>query len=247
MPLIRSDARAAYFAHCPKAGGTSVEMFLIDNYPQTELYDGDWHSRRLAGERRDPAFDCSPQHLTWADAQGQLSVEPDLVFGIVRDPVKRMISEYKFQRMYRKRLFWLTRLGFSTWLHVVLAAARRDPYVLDNHLRPQVAFLPEHAQWFKLEDGLDPVRDAVVACLGLGQGMSDIPHSLKGASPGQAVRPARADLALITQAFAADYDRFGYARPDLSSAPDDGRGLLRQAVAACLSPVLCGLYRAQKL
>ena len=140
------------------------------------------------------------------------------------------MSEYRYQRKLRRgtrlgRL--LARLPFSLWLRLMLHMARTNPYVFDNHFRPQCDFVPDGAAVFRLEDGLDRVgswlathADATTPRLPRLLSSGDVSPSL-----------ADRDQALIAAVFANDYVRFGYPMPT------DGKTArpLWDPVAWCLS------------
>lgn len=249
MPSLTLDGRLIYFAHCPKAGGTSVERFMTARWEAAVgLLGWGWDRAwfRQGGERAG-GIPSSPQHYVWTDAARVLPRTPDHVFAVVRDPVARMISEYRYQKT--ERLVGpfgrpLRALSFSTWLRVMLVLARRNPYTHDNHFRPQSAFLPETGVTvFRLEDGLEPVGDWLCGLLGGRRGAAAFPHDLKTADAAVEVRPSRQDLELIVRTYATDYRRFGYALPDLSAAPDDPHAAGRARLARALAPAIDRLYR----
>jgi hypothetical protein len=98
----------------------------------------------------------------------------DAWFAVLRDPVDRLVSEYRFRLRRRAGLHALDpriwfghwpvkldgrnrRMSFADWVDAVFAACRRDPCVNDNHIRPQADFVCEGMTLFAFEDGLDPV------------------------------------------------------------------------------------------
>lgn len=215
MPSLSLPDRFIWFAHCPKAGGTSVEQIMVAAWGKSvghlhwgwDLWwrDGGW---RLA----DPP--SSPQHLTWEDACRVLPRTPDAVFALVRDPVARMASEHRWQRRGRrgtrsgKALAWLP---FPVWLRLMLAVRDRNPHAFDNHFRPQCDFVPEGAAIFRLEEGLEPVLDWLKRATG-NPALPDLPpHALP---TGKSAPMTARDKALISQVFEVDYFRFGYSPPD---------------------------------
>lgn len=248
MPVLPTQTGLLYFAHVPKTGGTSVEEYLIENYGPLDLIDRGWHEARLRGERAGGQFACSDQHLIWQDALACLPRTPEKVFGIVRDPVARLKSEYQFQIRFRPHLRWLTRLGFSAWLAAMLGAAQRDPYICDNHIRPQSDFLPDSAKVFRLEDGLDALPAWIAEHWGTPKTAAQIHHSQK--APGGQVKPIvpmRRDLTLIKAFYAADYARFGYPTPDLATAPVAPLVQIPARLAGLTAPWLVRAYRANSI
>ena len=243
MPSLTLSDRLIWFAHCPKAGGTSVEQFMVARWGAAvghlhwgwDLWwrDGGW---RVA----DPPN--SPQHLIWRDAADALPRPPDAVFALVRDPANRIASEYRWQGSGRRgtRLGKaLARLPFSIWLRLMLAVAARNPHAFDNHLRPQSDFVPDTACVFRLEDGLDPVLDW------LAEETGETPKETMGHAIATA-RPTRIgpkEAGRIAEAFAADYTRFGY----VPMAPPPGTVDLMDGLARGLAPCLAWLERRGRL
>ncbi len=215
MPSLSLPDRLIWFAHCPKAGGTSVEQFMVARWgPAVGHLHWGWDLwwRRGGWRVADPPN--SPQHLTWRDALQQLPDAPDTVFAVVRDPVARMASEYRWQRHGRRGTRMgklLSYLPFSVWLRLMLAAADRNPHSFDNHFRPQDDFVPETARVFRLEDGLDVVAVWLAEMAGEplepGEGF---PHML---STRERTAITEDDCALIGAVYAADFTRFGYSLP----------------------------------
>ena len=79
---------------------------------------------------------CPPQHFPGPLLERLFRGDDfDYAFIIVRNPVYRMFSEYR----YRRKLEGVTD-GFSEWLDSALEGFKKDPYHLQNHMRPQVEF-----------------------------------------------------------------------------------------------------------
>lgn len=153
----------------------------------------------------------SPQHLIWEDAMVALDTPPDLVFAVVRDPVARLASEHRWQRRGRRA----TRMGkalaflpFGLWLRLMLAVAQRNPHCFDNHLRPQNDFVPNTAQVFRLEDGLEQVVVWLQEVTATTLSEQTMPHAIS--TRGQVSLLHAIDAALIGKIFVEDYQRFGY-------------------------------------
>lgn len=214
MPSLSLGNRLIWFAHCPKAGGTSVEQFMVARWGNAvgHLHWG-WDAwwRRGGWRVADPPN--SPQHLTWADATERLGRMPDVVFAVVRDPAARMASEYRWQRRGRRGTLLgklLAHLPFAIWLRVMLATAERHRHAFDNHLRPQADFVPDHAHVFRLEEGLSALTGWLTEMAGEVVSGDPVPHAIP---TGMGTELAARDLALIGHVFAADYARFGYPCP----------------------------------
>ena len=223
MPSLSLSDRLIWFAHCPKAGGTSVEQAMVATWGQAIGHlqwgwDNWWHQG--GWQMADPPN--SPQHLIWADASVRLPRAPDAAFALVRDPVARITSEYRWQRLAAKKGGRrspragkaLSYLPFSAWLRLMLEVATINPYAFDNHFRPQTEFIPDFARVFRLEDGMEHVRNWL---LDITQTPLAVPlgHALATRSYTQI---SDADAARISDFFAADYARFGYHQPPTVNA-----------------------------
>jgi len=231
MPSLTLPDRLIWFAHCPKAGGTSVEQEMVARWGDAvgHLHWGwDLWWRRGGWRVADPPN--SPQHLIWSDAEAVLPRAPDAVFALVRDPVARIASEYRWQRQGRRGTILgkvLAYLPFSIWLRVMLAAVERHPYAFDNHLRPQGDFIPEDAVVFRLEDGLEKALYWLAETAGATLSAAPTPRAI-ATRAGTRVGPV--DRALIARAYAGDYVRFGYSAPDGICVSDWSDKLARRLV-----------------
>ncbi|MDQ2092093.1 sulfotransferase family 2 domain-containing protein [Marimonas arenosa] len=148
MPLARLGNKLVFFAHIPKTGGTSVETYLRSK-GRLALH----HNR--SGEW----LKCSPQHMQAEVYTAMFGSDFwDHAFAVIRDPVARLQSEYR-HRTRRAAARERDIAPFDIWAPRVLRRALDDPYLLDNHLRPQAEFVCEDTTLFRLEDGLEPVFD----------------------------------------------------------------------------------------
>ncbi len=244
MPSLTLSGQLIWFSHCPKTGGTSVEQFMVARWGDAvgHLHWG-WDTWWRQGGWRLADPPNSPQHLVWEDAVKHLPDRPDVVFAVVRDPVARLASEYRWQRRGRRGTFLgrlLAFLPFSLWLELMLATAAKHPYVFDNHLRPQSDFVPDGARVFHLEDGLHRAVRWLMETVGEPITEEALPHALpSGTKP----RIPAQSQSLIARYFAVDYARFGYRSPPLCH---DRSGLGRLIVAALVPPIVF-LYERGRL
>lgn len=168
MPILRSGTRVVFFSHIPKTGGSSVESYLRSKGSLSFCTD------RSAPE----SLRVTPQHLHRAEIDRLFAPNLfDASFAVLRDPVARLLSEYRWRASkprgtalkrhpgLRRRLSRLhpalrgADLSFDAWVPVIFDAWLADPYVLDNHIRPQAEFVAGCDRLFALEKGLDPVFD----------------------------------------------------------------------------------------
>jgi hypothetical protein len=201
MPLFRFERAIVLFIHVPKTGGSSIEAAL----------------RRMGGR---PALltnttqgyaKCTPQHM---QAEILSSFVPDdfydLRFAVVRDPQSRLVSEFKMRRVGRKKR-GLAPLSFASWVTQTFKRYESNPYVFDNHIRPQTALIPEGTQVFRLEDGLEAALANVASRLDLA--VPKLPRMRQGATDPVAVPATTARK--IAAFYSDDYTRFGYSVPPL--------------------------------
>ncbi len=203
MPIIRVNGMSVLFVHIPKTGGNAITAFLR-NF-------GD-----VTGDKRVPTHsrDFFPTHMHAATIEGLFPANFfDYTFMVVRHPVDRMVSEYRYRVKIRPGRSQFTP-SFSLWLRYALWRAKRDPGFHDGHMRPQTAFEVPGCEVFRYEDGLDKVASRLNALFG-GQA------SLDKKNEGQRikVRVTDKDRARIMQFYRQDFERYGYdlASPQLAN------------------------------
>ncbi|WP_171212793.1 sulfotransferase family 2 domain-containing protein [Ruegeria sp. HKCCA5426] len=124
----------------------------------------------------------------------------DFTFALVRDPRERLISEYKMRKDK-------AQLPFKEWVVSTFGRYQKNPYVYDNHIRPQVEFVTKYTKVFKFEEGLSaPVSEV---CDLVGQELPNMPHKRKSISffPEE----DRELLDLIFDFYREDYEAFNYS------------------------------------
>lgn len=209
MPFFRTAGKTCYFSHIPKTGGTSVEDYLIERFGPLAMLE------RRFNFIPQPERWCqtSPQHIEWKSLQMFLPLELiDAVFTVVRHPIARTESGYHFQIQVEKSV--PPETPFSDWLKTQVRMLKENPFALDNHMRPQVDFVPEGAAVFHLEFGLDPMVPYFDELAGNTDGPRMIGHSNKRKKPKTEApdwaRPSQADIDLLCDLYAEDFERFGY-------------------------------------
>ncbi len=199
MPVYRIGAKNVLFIHIPKTAGMAIGDHLGKAGPAV-------FEERM--KCRGGVFD--PRHQPAAVLEKVFFPEMiDYAFIVVRHPVARLISEYRYQR--RRGPIQLSRFrmfGFDTWLRYTLHRLRSDPDWRAGHFRPQVDFGCFGCEVFKYEDGIDKVMQRIAQVTGV-----DLPDAIppKNVSPQRPVKISRQSLDLIAKAYAADFEAFGYA------------------------------------
>lgn len=212
MPVFTINGKNVLFIHIPKTGGTTVENTLSGFGPMS-LHNRRSHFRdQFAGGLLSPPIPL--QHLHGTYLQRMFDEQHfDLIFTIVRDPVARMISEYRHSRE-RRRLDAM--LPFGSWLRISEAARRIDRSFRSNHLRPQSEFLFGACQVYHYEDGLLHIVNHILRQLDLPK-LRQLSHNRTSLPYPVKVTPA--DTHLIERAFAADYALFSRYRPEAGATP----------------------------
>jgi len=142
MPVLIKDDKFILFIHVPKTGGSFVELFFKHNGYKIAYLDRGLNVPNLNDIRL-----CSPQHMHAPILRETFDLDKfDHIFMSVRHPVKRLLSEY------RMRLDPLYPVDFNDWFTDIFEEYQKNPYVNDNHIRPQHEFWIEGARVFKQED-----------------------------------------------------------------------------------------------
>ncbi len=227
MPLAHWNGKTIGFAHVPKAGGTSVEDYLARRFGPLSISD----INKRSGVARTGLI-VPATHLSKTDLAELLPHDLTYGFAVVRDPVKRLMSEYRYQSKVSR----MSRLGFSTWVRVMLRAATIEPRLYENHIRPQADLVPDSFEVFRLEDGFDKLiskLDDIAECEA-----PDVDVQHLNMRKSEKIHPSRQDIALVKDFYHEDYQRFDYAVPDEADWPNDRFSRPRDWLAALLSPVL---------
>lgn len=209
MPVFKADTQLVLYAHVPKCGGSAVSWYLTERFGSLAFNDSQHTSQPVAARWSR----TSPQHIDRVSLARLFPADFfDAVFTIVRHPVARLISAYHFQHDVEKSI--PEQVGFSEWLVDIEERLAEDPFVFDNHVRPMTDIVPEEAQVFHMEHGLDALVGWFDTLTGRADGPRAIPkinqHGQYGGNGGQKVVPSDSDLGRIAAFYQADFSRFGY-------------------------------------
>lgn len=197
MPVYRIGSKNVLFIHIPKTAGMAVDAHLAGHGPV--VFNERFRTRRdVFGPRHQPAAVLEKVYF------------PEMIdyaFTVVRHPVARMVSAYRFN--LRKGGLQASRMfGFDTWLRLALWRTARNPNWNSGHLRAQVIYECFNCEVFRYEDGLDKAMQAIARATGV-----EIPYQTPplNVSVQREVRVSQASLDRIARTYAADFERFGYA------------------------------------
>jgi hypothetical protein len=147
MPVFHRGELKVLYIHVPRTGGTSIELFFEKNGFKTEYLDRGQTSDTLNRVRT-----CSPQHMDADILKKIFKISAfSYIFMTVRHPLERLLSAYRFRASQEKSIPDLT-----TWTGTMLRAYADNPYVLDNHIRPQSDFWVHGCEVFRQEIGFGP-------------------------------------------------------------------------------------------
>lgn len=146
MPIYKKNGKAVLFVHVPKSAGTTVDHIFLANGWKVTFQDGGGRSDTILRHMK-----CSFQHFHAALLTQLLNPNSfDAVFTILRDPMSRLQSEYRWRMEHGSG----PQIEFNTWVTRMFRAYYRNRFVLDNHIRPQGHFVLPGAQVTALENGL---------------------------------------------------------------------------------------------
>ena len=162
MPVFRRGTECVLFIHIPKAAGTSIENLFVSQGYRMEFRRGGVHGPLNAFDR---ANGCSPQHMHAALLERHFQdLDFTRIFTIVRHPVQRFLSEYRFRRQSGHAL----AMGSADEFYEAAFARRSvQPGFLDNHLRPQVEFPWRDCRVYRLEQGMSVILEDLARGLAL--------------------------------------------------------------------------------
>jgi hypothetical protein len=197
VPVYRIGTKNILFLHVPKTAGMAVDAHLAALGPA--VFNTRFKTRNgVFGPRHQPASVLEKVYF------------PEMIdyaFMIVRHPVARMVSAYRYN--LRKGGLQVSRLfGFDIWLRLALWRTARNPNWNSGHLLPQVVFEGFSCEVFRYEDGLDKAMQAVARVTGVDIPARTPPTNVSAPRP---VQVSQASLDRIARAYAADFERFGYA------------------------------------
>jgi hypothetical protein len=100
MPIYKKNGKAVLFVHIPKSAGTTVDHIFLSNGWQVTFQDGGGRADTILRHMK-----CSFQHFHAALLTQIINPNSfDAVFTILRDPMTRLQSEYRWRMDPVRRL-----------------------------------------------------------------------------------------------------------------------------------------------
>ena len=149
MPIIKANNKLVFFAHVPKCGGTTIQSRLLKNDIHLSYY--------INPPARLQSHKVIPQHTLAHDIAILFNDGFfDNYFAVIRDPVKRFLSAYAYNKHHG------LNEGFDQFLQLLKTDfAQNGTHLqnrfINNHFSPMAHLIPEGSKIFHLEDGLDAV------------------------------------------------------------------------------------------
>jgi hypothetical protein len=207
MPILLKDDLSVLFVHIPKAGGSTLEQLFVNSGYTMHLREtrrGKWKSPVMAFRT------CPPQHWQASLLKEMLAVNRfDLVFLTTREPIARFRSAYAMRHRQNPRA---DSASVEEWADRMFERYDRNPYALDNHLRPQHEFHLPGAEVYRLENGMDAMVADMNDRFGLGLS-SDIPHAMNSTKRGLPSSEVQISPRLeerLRSFYAEDFKRYDY-------------------------------------
>lgn len=198
MPVYRIGGKNVLFIHVPKTAGMAIGAHLGSFGPAV-------FEERVAF--RGGTF--GPRHQPASVLKSVYFPEMiDYAFMVVRHPVARLVSEYRYQRRHGTFQFSRLRMfGFDAWLRYALFRLKSNPNWRVGHFRPQGLYECFESEVFRYEDGLDKVSERVSVFTGVAISDRPAPTNVSKVRP---VNISQASLDLIADYYSSDFEKYGY-------------------------------------
>ena len=203
---VNKNERCVLFIAVPKTGNTAIHYkFLKDGW--SSFYDQRFNS--IIGKQK-----CPAQHFHAQILYSLFNIESfNDVFMVVRNPYRRIISDYLW---FTRNCNDLERPKFDAWLPKVLNLYLKNPFVGDNHLRPQIEYLVKGTRVFRYEDGLHNIVKDVYNKVGFIDNSNNCVgnHNTSRENTGfnvNDINPSRNSLELIKKFYYKDFQHFNYS------------------------------------
>ena len=194
------------YMHIPKNAGTTIEGWLASMAPLHLSTDYNLGYSR--------SFRSTPQHFT-ADDIRRLFADNffSYSFLFVRNPYDRIESEYRYlqkttQLRRSVKNLW-TMPSFNQWIKDSFREIESNPWIWDNHLRPQWEYVYPSIDIYKMEDGLLNGVKSVAHKMGVAA-PTELPHLNHTLDINAATLWSDESRAIVRKYYARDFKEFGY-------------------------------------
>ena len=158
MPLIQFNVRGikktAFFSFIPKTGGTALIQAFRNLGARIYLHE---ENNPVVGVLR-----CPSQHFEYKLSSSIIDISAaDHAFTIVRHPFERAKSDYKwgFRNVHKTNNIPY----IDEWITTMIRNYENNPYIFDNHIRPQIEFIGEKiTNVYHYESGLDEILQNIL-------------------------------------------------------------------------------------
>jgi hypothetical protein len=207
MPLYQlrkgKTEKTVLFIHVPKTGGTAIETYF-----RAIGFAGYFDPPTYMPVR--PYLKVPPTHYDYGVLKRLYNLDALYSFAVVRHPVRRMVSEYKWALEKSTVAATLAGMSFADYLTFMFEQYRRDENVAAGHFKPQVRFVGDKvSKIFKYEAGLENIIAHVLKDVGLAfEGQVRLPVVNHTAE--RKVEQSAEVIDLIREFYAEDFTAFGY-------------------------------------
>ncbi|WP_298331226.1 sulfotransferase family 2 domain-containing protein [Asticcacaulis sp.] len=208
MPFFRYKDKTILFIHVPKTGGSTIEEW-IETFADINLLQ----NNTVIGENpygMPEILPCTPQHLMQSEIDKYFTDRFDYTFTVVRNPYKRVESEFKFKQIIHKVLGTVPDQSFDEWVRTIGDQFAHDPWARDNHLRPQHEFFDARARLFRFEEGLLNICRAVSEDIEAPAPDDRLSHVLDGSAHNHEIVWSDEGRAHVKAFYREDFSKFGY-------------------------------------
>lgn len=209
------------FIHVPRTGGTSVNQYFEENglFGEHNLNVKDFNFHIMYGIFKSEGQTFELDHL---DYKGLQSFLPKNVlstykkFGIVRDPAKRLLSDFKrIKQRKDRRLFDAQFMDFDDFVLNIAKLFDKGlgevGHFKKSHLLPQLDFIPneKNIEILRFENLQNDWRKFV---LENNLPIKDLPHKNKTTKPPSEseYKISAKSLSIIKEIYRKDYQEYGY-------------------------------------
>jgi len=209
MPLYQYRAREGektfLFIHVPKTGGTAIEAYFQGLGFASYFDPPSYRAVR-------PYLRVPPAHYDYGFLSRLVNLDSLYSFAVVRHPVRRMVSEYKWALEKTTLAGPMGQLDFGAFIRRMFEQYRRDENTAAGHFKPQIRFVGDKvSKIFKYEAGLENIITHVLKDVGLTL-EREVRLPVVNNTSHRDVVPSPEDIALIQDFYAEDFKAFGYDR-----------------------------------